>query len=155
MTDDFASPAAQVQKLLRARTTAFLLVTSAQREPIDEAIWFRRTSSRASSRSPAWSSTASTTTCSATPSPSMWGALARRLDPDLASGRRQLPRLPRTGPPRRRQHRPARRRLDGPPLLLVPQLDDDVHDVQGLLRMHRYLFAARAEREALIEQVVA
>ena len=45
--------------------------------------------------------------------------------------------------------------LDDRPLLLVPQLDDDVHDVAGLLRVHRYLFAQRAEREALIEQVVA
>ena len=43
MTDDFSERAAQVEKMLRAGTTAFLLVTSAQREPIDEAIWFRRT----------------------------------------------------------------------------------------------------------------
>ena len=40
--------------------------------------------------------------------------------------------------------------LDGRPMLLVPQLDDDVHDIEGLLRMHRYLFASDAERERLI-----
>jgi hypothetical protein len=41
------------------------------------------------------------------------------------------------------------------PLLLVPQLDDDVHDFQGLARVHRYLFASDAERERLIADVVA
>jgi hypothetical protein len=45
--------------------------------------------------------------------------------------------------------------LDGEPLLLVPQLDDDVHDLEGLLRMHRYLFASAAEREQLIADLVA
>ena len=43
MTDDFSERAAQVAEAAAGRTTAFLLVTSAQREPIDEAIWFRRT----------------------------------------------------------------------------------------------------------------
>ena len=41
------------------------------------------------------------------------------------------------------------------PLLLVPHLDDDVHDIEGLLRVHRYLFASEAERERLIAGVVA
>ena len=43
MTNDFSLRAARVEQMLRAETTAFVLVTSAQREPIDEAIWFRRT----------------------------------------------------------------------------------------------------------------
>jgi hypothetical protein len=41
------------------------------------------------------------------------------------------------------------------PLLLVPHLDDDVHDVEGLLRVHRYLFASDAESERLIADVIA
>ena len=43
MTEDFSARAAQVEEMLRADTTAFLLITSAQREPIDEGIWFCRT----------------------------------------------------------------------------------------------------------------
>ena len=43
---------------------------------------------------------------------------------------------------------------DGP-LLLVPHFDDDVHDIDGLLRIHRYLFASHAERARMIEKVVA
>ena len=45
--------------------------------------------------------------------------------------------------------------LDERRLLLVPQLDDDVHDVEGLLRIHRYLFGSQAERERLIDDLVA
>jgi hypothetical protein len=39
--------------------------------------------------------------------------------------------------------------------ILVPHLDGDVHDIDGLERVRRYLFAADEEREALIERVVA
>ena len=39
--------------------------------------------------------------------------------------------------------------------VLVPHFDDDVHDVDGLLRVHRYLFAAESERARLIADVVA
>jgi hypothetical protein len=45
--------------------------------------------------------------------------------------------------------------LDGAALLLVPHFDADVHDVEGLVRVHNYLFASEAEREALIADVVA
>jgi hypothetical protein len=41
------------------------------------------------------------------------------------------------------------------PRLLVPHLDDDVHDIDGLLRVHRFLFASDAERERLIADVIA
>ena len=45
--------------------------------------------------------------------------------------------------------------LGDQPLLLVPHLDDDVHDIEGLVRVHRYLFASDAEREQLIADVIA
>ena len=48
-----------------------------------------------------------------------------------------------------------RAELGDRPLLLVPHLDDDVHDLAGLLRVHRFLFASDAERERLIADVVA
>jgi hypothetical protein len=47
------------------------------------------------------------------------------------------------------------RELEGRPLLLVPHFDDDVHDIAGLLRVHRYLFASVRERRQLIANVVA
>ena len=45
--------------------------------------------------------------------------------------------------------------LDGTSPLLVPHLDDDVHDIAGLLRVRRFLFAPAAEREQMIAEVVA
>ena len=43
MTEDFSKRAAEVERMLKADSTAFVLVTSASAPAIDEAIWFRRT----------------------------------------------------------------------------------------------------------------
>jgi anion-transporting ArsA/GET3 family ATPase len=157
MTDDFSKRAAQVQRLLRARTTAFVLVTSAQREPIEEAIWFRRT--LAQSKLPFAGVVVNRVhhdlLGEAEPK-HVGAALGRRLSPELAA--KVAANFFDYHVLARRDHANIARiagEIGDEPLLLVPQLDDDVHDVQGLLRMHRYLFAPRAERERLIEQVVA
>ncbi|MSO42360.1 MAG: ArsA family ATPase [Solirubrobacterales bacterium] len=41
------------------------------------------------------------------------------------------------------------RELEGHAVIRVPHLDDDVHDLDGLLQINRYLFATSAEREAM------
>jgi anion-transporting ArsA/GET3 family ATPase len=157
MTNDFSLRAAQVEQLLRAPSTAFLLVTSAAREPIDEAIWFGQ---RLEADGLPFA-----------------GVVANRVHHDLLGDRepRELRRaLAKSLPPglatrvaenfrdyhilaRRDDHNLARlaSQLDERRLLLVPQLDDDVHDVDGLLRIHRYLFSSQAERERLIDDLVA
>ncbi len=163
MTEDFRVRAAEVETMLTASTTAFVLITSAQSEPIDEAIWFRRTLRE------------SGLPCA--------GVIVNRVHHDiLGSGKRPVP-FPRGDVVAALQaglsdqlaarvaenfhdyHVLARRdeqniaRLaddgDGQPLMLVPHFDDDVHDVEGLLRVHRYLFASEAERERMIAEVVA
>jgi anion-transporting ArsA/GET3 family ATPase len=157
MTDDFSRRAAQVELMLRSDSTAFVLVTSAQRAAIDEAIWFRRT--LADSGLP------------------FAGVIVNRVhhdvlgdaEPDdvIAALGAQLPAglAARVAANFHDYHLLARRdqrnlirlsaELGDHPLLLVPHLDGDVHDVQGLLRVHRYLFASDAERERLIADVVA
>jgi anion-transporting ArsA/GET3 family ATPase len=162
MTDDFRVRAAAVEKMLMASTTAFVLVTSAQREPIDEAIWFRRTLRE-------------------TGLP-FSGTIVNRVHHDiLGSGERSVPLraeviaaldnglggdlAERVAENFYDYHVLARRdelnisRLaaggDGRPLVLVPHFDDDVHDVEGLIRVHRYLFASDAERDRMIAEVVA
>jgi anion-transporting ArsA/GET3 family ATPase len=157
MTDEFSQRAAQVELMLKSDTTAFVLVTSAQPAAIDEAIWFRRT--LAESGLP------------------FAGVIVNRVHHDIlgdaepedliAALAAELPaRLAaRVAANFNDYHLLARRdqrnvvgltaELGGRPLLLVPHLDDDVHDVQGLLRLHRYLFASDAERERLIRDVVA
>ncbi len=157
MTDDFHRRAEQVEKMLKASTTSFLLVTSAQRAPIEEAIWLRRTLQD-----------------SGLP---FAGVIVNRMHHDVlgeiepAALSRELRKL--VSPElasrvaenfydyhvlaRRDEHNVARltEELDGPPLLLVPHFDDDVHDVRGLALIHRYLFASAAEREQMIADVVA
>lgn len=157
MTKDFRVRAEKVEELLRASTTAFLLVTSPERETIDEAIWFHRTLERGGLP--------------------FAGVVVNRVHHDLLAGsepgdvgaalRRSLPAplAARVAENFLDYHVLARRddrnisrlaeALDDEPVLLVPRLDDDVHDMEGLLRMHRYLFASGEERERLIAELVA
>jgi len=157
MTNDFSQRAAQVEQLLRADTTAFVLVSSAAREAVDEAIWFGER--LANDGLP------------------FAGVIVNRVHHDLLGDReprevrRSLaktlpgPLAARVAENFRDYHVLATRdaynlsrleaQLDSRRLLLVPQLDDDVHDVDGLARVHRYLFASAAERERLIEDLVA
>jgi anion-transporting ArsA/GET3 family ATPase len=163
MTDDFRARAAEVENMLRASTTAFLLVTSAQREPIDEAIWFRRTLSEnglpfagvivnrvhhsiAGSGEP---DAAEEITETVAP---LQAALGAELATRVAENLRDYLVLAR------RDELNIARLAEGEdkrPVLLVPHFDDDVHDVEGLLRVHRYLFASEADRERMIAEVVA
>ena len=46
-------------------------------------------------------------------------------------------------------------RLGEPSMILVPYLDSDVHDIDGLQRIERYLFATDAERDEMLAEVVA
>ncbi len=157
MTADFSQRAAQVEQLLRSETTAFVLVTSAAGGPIDEAIWFGQR--LANDGLP------------------FAGVIVNRFHHDLLGDReprevrRSLaktlpgPLASRVAENFRDYHVLAMRddrnlarltaHLDDQRLLLVPQLDDDVHDVEGLARIHRYLFASQAERERLIDDLVA
>lgn len=156
-TESFSLRAAKVQEMLTAPTTAFLLVTSAQREPIQEAIWLRRTLEEIGVP--------------------FSGVVVNRVHHDILAGREpdelgatlaeELgPRLARAVAlnfhdyhvlARRDERNIARLEceLDGKPLLLVPYLDDDVHDLDGLWRVHRYLFSGDQERARLIAEVVA
>ncbi len=157
MTTDFSERATQVEELLRAGTTAFVLVTLAEREPIDEAIWFHQTLEHGGLP--------------------FAGVVVNRVHHDLLSGEEPGnldTALSETLTPAlaarvaenfhdyhllaRRDDRNIRRleqALDSRAPVLVPQLDDDVHDLEGLLRMHRYLFASGEERQRLIAELVA
>jgi anion-transporting ArsA/GET3 family ATPase len=157
MTDDFSTRARRVQEMLTADTTAFLLVTSAQAEAIEETIWFRRTLEE--SGLPFAGAVVNRVhhdmLGDAEPD-ELDAALQKALGPELAG---------RVAENFHDYHVLAHRdagniarletELDGRPMLLVPHLDDDVHDIEGLLRMHRYLFASDAERERLIADLVA
>lgn len=157
MTEDFSVRAKQVEKMLKAGTTAFLLVSAAQRESIDEAIWFRRTLEEGGLPFAGVVVNRVHHDMLGEKEPE---DVAEALEPDLG------PELAeRVAQNLHDYHLLARRdelnvarlatELDSQPLLLIPHFDDDVHDIDGLLQMHRYLFASREERERLIADAVA
>ncbi len=157
MTDDFSERARGVERMLKASTTAFLLVTSAQQAAIDEAIWFRRTLIEGGLPFAGVIVNRVHHDILGEAEPEdLVSALDAELAGDLAA---------RVAENFFDYHRLARRdarnvtrlrdELGEQPLLLVPHLDDDVHDVEGLLRIHRYLFASDEERERLIADVIA
>jgi anion-transporting ArsA/GET3 family ATPase len=157
MTNDFNVRAQQVEELLRAQTTAFMLVTSAEREPIEEAIWFHRTLEHGGLPFAGVIVNRVHHDLLGDSEPEDVGPTLRRtLGADLAA---------RVAQNFREYHLLARRddinverlaaALGDEPLLVVPQLDQDIHDLEGLLRMHRYLFATAGEREQLIADLVA
>lgn len=157
MTSEFSTRAANVQRLLRAPETAFVLITSADSEPIDEAIWFRgalrerelpfagAVVNRFHHEPPLAGGDGELT---ATLAASLGSGLAGRVAATFADyhvlAERDAINVAR-----------FQDELDGEPLLLVPQLDGDVHDLTGLARIERYLFATASERATLIDDLVA
>jgi anion-transporting ArsA/GET3 family ATPase len=165
MTDDFSARAKQVEQMLRKPTTSFLLVTSAQRAPIEEAIWMRR---MLQDNGLPFAGVIVNRVHHDLLGDAELGQLTNGLRSELADGLATglRPELAiRVAENLADYHLLARRdklglqrlaaEMGGRPLLAVPQLDGDVHDVEGLIRVHRYLFASEAERERLIADVVA
>jgi anion-transporting ArsA/GET3 family ATPase len=157
MTEDFSTRAVEVEKMLTAPETAFMLITTSERAPIDEAIWFRR--SLEGSGLPFTGVVVNRVhhdmlgdaepdhldaALEAAVGPELARAVAQNFDDYHVLARRDMHNIER-----------LQAELDGHPLLLVPHLDDDVHDVDGLARMQRYLFASEAERAELIADLVA
>jgi anion-transporting ArsA/GET3 family ATPase len=154
LLEGFRERAAQVDALLHDPATTFLLVTSPEREPIDEAIYFHRKLRAA--RMP------------------FGGAIVNRVHDDHLgdADAGDLPRLlageaglsaalaARVAAAFQDEHalalrdraniaRLAQRLGAGVPLVRVPHLDADVHDAEGLVRLHRHLFAERAAPRVL------
>ena len=157
MIDGFKERAKAVNKLLADRGTVFLLITSPEREPVDEAIFFWRKLKAA--RMP------------------FGGVVVNRVHHDLL-GNAEVGDVSdeltaelgdklagRVADNFRDYHVLARRdahnierlgeQLRDDRLLLVPYLDEDVHDIEGLARLDRYLFATEAQRRKLLDEVVA
>ena len=145
--------------MLRAPTTAFVLVTSAEREPIDEAIWFHRTLEHGGLP--------------------FAGVVVNRVHHDLLAGsepgdvsvrpcagysaaelagegRGQLPRLPRA---RRRETTATSsdwpKRSTASRCCSCHSSTTTSTTSTGCCGCTRYLFATRSERERLIAELVA
>jgi anion-transporting ArsA/GET3 family ATPase len=157
LLEGFRQRAEGAKKVLADPRTVFVLVTSPEREPVDEAIYFWRKLKAA--RMP------------------FGGVIVNRVHHDLIGdedptgvadsledelGERLARRVAENF---RDYHVLARRdrenierlcrKLERPAVAMVPLFEQDVHDVAGLVRLHRFLFASDAERRERLEEVVA
>jgi anion-transporting ArsA/GET3 family ATPase len=164
MTEEFSERAGQVQRMLHADTTAFLLVTAADEPGIEEAIWFARSlreaglpfagviANRVHRRGLGLGTDDPTVADVVT---ALGGALPRHLARRVAASFADHDRLAR------RDARHLARLADefadtadgvgpGSEIIEVPRLPGDVHDIAGLDRVHAFLFASPAERAQLL-----
>ena len=136
MIDGFTERARRVGALLEDPGTTFLIVTAPRHDPAEEAIFFHRKLADASM--PFGGLVVNRLHAA----PGRNGALPDGLDADLAAkvetaadevealAEREAATVER-----------LRERLGDPPIVLIPELDGDVHDVEGLARVRDHLFA--------------
>jgi anion-transporting ArsA/GET3 family ATPase len=141
MTDTFSVRARRVDALLRAPETAFLAISSAQSAPVQEAITLHRTLGQNGMRLSGAVVNRFHAREAELPTSEVHAELVALLGEDLA-----LRVAANDADHRILAARDAaniellRAELGGEPLLVVPEFDEDVHDVDGLLRVHAHLF---------------
>ena len=154
LVDGFAERASAVDQLLGDPGTTFLIITSPEPAPVEEAIFFRRRLAEAGmpfgglvvNRMRVLAPTERATDESALTSDLGGdGELAAKSVQALRE-LRALARRDATSPQR------LAAELDDEHPILVPQLDRDVSDVAGLLAVERHLFATPRERSALLAE---
>jgi anion-transporting ArsA/GET3 family ATPase len=153
MVGGFQERAKRVNELLADRHTAFLVVCGPQGEPIEEAVYFHRklVEAKLPFEGVVVNKVHFEREYEVAPDEDVVGELIEALgDEDLATraaaslaDHRALARRDRRNIKRLRAELRAR------PVIQVPYLDEDVHDLPGLMEINRYLFATDPEREAL------
>jgi anion-transporting ArsA/GET3 family ATPase len=145
MAEGFRERAARVNDLLADKRTTFLLVTSPRRAAVDEAIFFHR---RLRERKMPFGGVVvnrMNTLAVEGEEPDvdelvellgdeLGHKVAGNLDDYEAMAERDQENVKRL----------TRELRSGPPPILVPHLEDDVHDIRGLIEMNEYLFAGEA-----------
>jgi anion-transporting ArsA/GET3 family ATPase len=152
--DGFRERAAGVKALLADGATAFIIVTSPEREPVEEAIFFGGKLREA--QMPFGGLVVNRVHPLAAGEEDVdEAAIAAELGGDVALARKVARTLREF---RVLAHRDARaierlrREVGDDDPIIVPHLDGDVHDVDGLVLVHRHLFAEGAERNALLSE---
>ena len=172
MATGFRDRAKRVNELLSNKRTSFVLVTSPEREPIEEAIYFWRKLTE--SKLPFGGVVVNKVHHDYL----RWAEDSRGLDPGTALDQLpgELERVLGFGEDgsslaakvyenfqrylvlasRDRENISAlTRRLEGEHVVEVPYLDEDVHDIDGLAELNRYLFVSAEERREILERVAA
>jgi anion-transporting ArsA/GET3 family ATPase len=139
MIDEFVARADRVAALLSDPATTFLIVAAPRHDPVEEAIFFHRKLREAGM--PFGGLVVNRVHIA----PELDGALpdglvdelGERLAGRVASSARELVALARRDAANVAH---LRERLGDPPLVLVPERHDDVHDVEGLAHVRAYLW---------------
>jgi anion-transporting ArsA/GET3 family ATPase len=141
LTDGFRERARGVKALLSSPHTTFLIVTSPEREPVEEAIFFYGKLRDAGM--PFGGLVVNRVEPAHDVEPDVEAAvLAAGLPAGLtAKVERTVAELRVLADRDRAALERLRRELDEPDPILVPQLDGDVHDIDGLVAVYRHLFA--------------
>ena len=139
MIDGFTERADRVGALLADPATTFLIVTSPRHDPAEEAIHFHHKLAEAAM--PFGGLVINRVHAAAELDGELPPALSAELGEDLAqrvdASARELAALAA------RDAAEVERllaELGDPPAIVVPELDDDVHDVEGLVRMRAHMF---------------
>lgn len=135
MIDGFTERASRVGALLEDPGTTFLIVTAPRHDPVEEAIFFHR---KLADASMPFGGLVVNRLHTVEPSDGAPDGLDEELATRVVATARELAAL---------SEREAatverlRAELGHPPTIVVPELDGDVHDVDGLARMRAHLFA--------------
>jgi len=151
MVDGFRERAKRVNELLGDPATAFLIVCGPQGEPIEEAVYFHRKLVEA--KLPVGGVIVNKVHYETEEDLAegqvtdeleemLGGDLAERVASNFADYQALAQRDARNV-----EHLAGE--LKAERVIRVPYLDEDVHDIGGLLQIDRYLFATAAEREAM------
>jgi anion-transporting ArsA/GET3 family ATPase len=154
VVDGFTERAKAVGRLLADPETTFLVVTSPEPTPVEEAIFFRRR--LADAGLPFGGLIVNRVRALARSRPNLDGAaLAGELGGDRELANRSIRALEDLRALARRDAASVRHllaELDLQHPILVPQLGRDVSDVASLVAVQRFLFAARREHSALLAE---
>jgi anion-transporting ArsA/GET3 family ATPase len=139
MADGIRERAARVDELLHEPRTSFLLITSPRADAMDEAVFFHR---RLREQDLPFGGVVVNRMHALPGTDPPDGELAALVGDELAAKvERNLGDYRRLAERDRANIERLRERLGRTPMIEVPHLDDDVHDLDGLARMNRYLFA--------------
>ena len=139
MIDGFVARAERVGALLSDPGTTFLIVTSPRHDPIEEAIFFHRKLREAGMPFGGLVVNRMHTApeLDGAPPDALVGELGAALAARVATSARELAAL--AGHDEAQVAR-LRERLGDPPLVIVPERQDDVHDVEGLAHVRTHLW---------------
>ncbi len=139
MASGIGERAERVGRLLGESETTFVLVTSPRADAVEEAGWFHH---RLLDAGLPFAGVVANRVRPAAPRGNPSKELARLLGDEGLARRvaRTFDEQRRLAARDRRNLAELRRRLGRKPMIEVPHLDDDVHDLDGLRRMDEYLF---------------